>query len=240
MKPIEYQLPKHKQPVFAIVKGFLRIFIRKVRVVNLGEPLQNQCVYLSNHANKMGPVIYDMFFPVYNVKWGAYQMMGKYSERRAYLRDILYIKKNGRSKAYASFKAFYEGYFSKFFYRGLKLLPTYPDMRLIKTVKKSVEVLNDDTAIMIFPEDSNDGYNDEMSNFFSGFVLVLENFYRKNGEDVPVRCVYYHKKKRLIVVDESFYLHDFTAKGFDRNSIAEFMRNRVNGLYTRIENGEFD
>lgn len=240
MTKIEYQLPKHRQPVFGFVKVFLKIFIRKKRVVVLGEKLQDKCIYLANHANKMGPVMYDMYFPVYAVKWGAHQMLGKYAERRAYLRDVLYIKKNGYGRKKAAFKAFFEAYFSKFFYKGLKFLPTYPDMRLAKTVKKSVDVLNDNTAIMIFPEDSDAGYKDEMTHFFSGFVLVMENYFKKTGEDVPVRPVYYHKKKRLMVAGESMYLQDFSKAGLDRGAIAEVFKDKVNDLFARIERGEFD
>ena len=240
MKTIEYSLPKRRQRVFACVKSFLRIFIRKVRIVNLGEKLQDKCVYLCNHANKIGPLIYEMFFPVYSVKWGAFQMLGKYYERRAYLREVLYIRKNGRSKAYAGFKSFYEAYFSKFFYKGLKVLPTFTDMRLAKTIKKSVGLLKENIALMIFPEDSDKGYFDEPTGFFSGFTLVLENYFKKNGADVPVRCVYYHKKKRLMAVSESYYYRDFVKLGFDRYAVAEFMKDKTNELYRRIESGEFD
>lgn len=206
----------------------------------MGEPLEDKCIYLANHANKMGPVNYEVFFPLYTVKWGAHQMLGRYSERRAYLRDVLYTQKNGMRKGKAAFKAFFEAYFSKFFYKGMKFLPTYPDMRLIKTVKKSVEVLDDNTALMIFPEDSNAGYKDEMTNFFSGFVLVAESYFKKHGEDVPVRPVYMHKKKKLIAVGESVRLSELSAKGLDRNGVAEYMKVRVNELYSRIESGEFD
>ena len=237
---IEYQPPKHRQPFFGFIKGILKIFMRKRRVVVLGDKLQNKCIYLGNHANKMGPVSYEVYFPVYCVKWGAHQMLENYSERRKYLRDILYIQKNGMGRRKAAFKAFFEAYFSKFFYKGFKFLPTYPDARIIKTVKKSVEVLCDDTAIMIFPEDSNSGYKDEMTGFFSGFVLLMEKYFRKCGEDVPVRPVYYHKKKRLIVVGESIYLQNLCAKGLDRKEIAEYMKDKVNELYHRIESGEFD
>ena len=240
MKPIEYQLPKHKQPVFTCCKGVMRLFIRKKRVVVLGGELQNKCLYLANHANKMGPVNYDMFFPVYHVKWGAHQMLEGYSERRAYLRDVLYIQKNHMGKRKAAFKAFFEAFFSKYFYRGLKILPTYQDARLIRTVKKSADVLDDDTALMIYPENSNDGYHDMAAEFFPGFVMVMELYNKRHGEDVPVRPVYYHKKKRIMAVGEPLYLADFKAQGMNREEIAEAFRNKVNALYTRIESGEFD
>lgn len=162
---IEYQPPKKRQPVFACFKGLLRIFIRKVRVVSVGGEPDEHCLYLANHANKMGPMIYNMFFRPYHVKWGASPMLGNYKERYHYLRDVLYIQKNGSGKAIASFRAFFEAFFSKYVYKGMKLLPTYPDGRLARTVKKSVELLAQDIAIMIFPENSEEGYKDELTDF---------------------------------------------------------------------------
>ena len=107
-------------------------------------------------------------------------------------------------------------------------------------MKKSIRLLEQDIAVTIFPEDSGKGYFDELTGFFSGFTLVLEHYYKKNGEDVPVRCVYYHKKKRIMVVSESYYFQDFVKRRFDRNAVAEFMKDRTNELYRRIESGEFD
>lgn len=237
---IEYRPPKRKQPFYKFVKGIMRIFMKKKRVVVLGAPLEDKCLYLGNHANKMGPVSYDVFFPIDTVKWGAYQMLSSYGERKAYLRDVLYMQKNGMKRGIASFKAFFEAFFSQFFYKGMKFLPTYPDTRLIKTIKRSVEVLGDGTALLIFPEDSNAGYKDEVTGFFSGFVLVMESYRKKYGEDIPVRPVYLHKKKGVIVVGESVTLADFNALGLDRSGMAENMKDRVNELYRRIMSGEFD
>lgn len=234
---IEYRLPRRKQPFNAVVKGITRLFHKKIRTVSVDGKLDEKCLYLINHANKYGPFLYEMFFPVYNVKWGAAPMLGSYGERRKYLRDVLYIQKNGYSRGKAAFKSFFEAFFSKFFYKGMKMLPTYTDARLVKTVKKSVEILNE-SSIMIFPEDSNEGYFDEMKKFFSGFVLVMEQYYRKNKTDVPVRAVYYDKKRSVMAVGEPCYLHDF--EGLDREGIAEAMRLKVNALRERILSGEFD
>lgn len=235
---IEYEPPRKKQPVYACFKALLRIFVRKVRTVTLGGELSEPCLYLANHANKMGPMIYSMFFPVYHVNWGASQMLGNYRERYRYLRDILYIKKNGTGRAMASFRAFFEAFFSQFVYRGMKLLPTYTDGRLARTVKKSVELLGADISLMIFPENSDEGYKDELTDFFPGFVLVAKGYIKAQGKDIPTRPVYYHKKKRLIVVGEECFLSDFGAA--KKEEVAEAMRLKVNALYHRIEAGEFD
>ncbi len=240
MKPIEYQLPKHKQPVYGILKRILKFFMPKTKVVALGGKATERCLYIANHANKTGPFLHDLYLPVYSVKWGAHEMLEDYAARRAYLRDVLYIQKNKTGKRRAAFKAFFEAFFSKYFYRGIKVLPTYHDARLWHTVKKSVEVLSDDTALMIFPENSNDGYFDMLTEFVPGFVSVMSLYRKKKGEDIPVRPVYFHKKKRIMLIGEPSYLEEYLAQGMDRREIAEAFRNKVNDLYTRIESGEFD
>lgn len=236
---IEYRLPRRKQPFFACVKAVMRLFHRKIKTVSIDGKLDDKCLYLINHANKYGPILYELYFPVYNVKWGASQMLGSYGERRRYLRDVLYIQKNGYGRAMASFKSFFEAFFSAFFYKGMKMVPTYPDARLVKTVKKSADILNE-AAVMIFPEDSTDGYREVSERFLPGFVLVAEQYYRKNQTDIPIRAAYYNKEKRLIVVDEPCYLQDLKKEGVDREGIAEAMRVKVNALHDRIESGEFD
>ena len=240
MKPIEYSPPRRKQPVFACCKAFMRIFMRKVRVAAEGGAPQERCVYLANHANKMGPMKYEMFFPAYHVKWGAHQMLEGYGARRAYLRDVLYIQKNGTGRRLAAFKAFFEAFFSKYFYRGMKFLPTYPDARFARTVRKSVDVLDGGAAIMIYPENSDNGYADKVHGFYSGFVLLLGEYYKKHGEDVPVRPVYYHAKKRVIAVGEPCFLQEYVRQGLNREQIAAVFERKVNALCDRIEQGAFD
>lgn len=236
---IEYEPPKKRQPVFACFKALIRVFyIHKVRFVALGGELEEPCLYLANHANKIGPMVYSMYFPQYHVNWGASQMLGNYGDRYGYLRDVLYIQKNRTGRKMASFRAFFEAFFAPFVYRGIKLLPTYKDARLARTVKKSVSLLGDGTSLMIFPENSDDGYKVEPVDFFSGFVLVARGYNKVYGKDIPMRPVYYHKGKRLIVAGETCRLSDFgTAK---KEEIAEAMCAKVNELYRRIESGEFD
>ena len=187
---IEYDPPRKKQPVFACFKALIRPFVKKPRVVCLGGEPQEKCLYIANHANKMGPMMYSIFFGVYHVKWGASSMFGTYRERFRYLRDVLYVQKNKSGRRIATFRAFFEAFFSKYVYKGIKILPTYTDARLMRTIKKTVSLLGEGTAVMIFPENSAEGYKDVLIDFFAGFVLVAEKYRQRFGEDIPMRPVY--------------------------------------------------
>ncbi len=230
---IVFKMPSRKQPVFKIARKILKIFYPIKKVENLGEPLPNKCIIVSNHAAKVGPMTLELHFPCFCAKWGAHQMLGNYNMRFHYLRDVFYIQKQGFSKFKATLKAGFEALFSIYFYRGMKILPTFPDSRLRKTLQYSVDVLDNDMAVMVYPENSNEGYFDEMTQFFPGFVMLAETYFKKTGEDVPVYPAYFSNKQKKIVIGKPAYVQDYVKQGLDRYQIADRFKEQVNELYRK-------
>ena len=230
-KDIKWSLPKKRQPVWRVFKWIFRPFFLIKKVEFLGEEFPKKCIIISNHNNKKGPMVYEFSFPVRHATWGAYQMLGSYKMRFRYLRDILYIQKNGLGKCKATLKAGFESIFSIYTYRGMKVIPSYPDARFRKTLQYSMQCLDNDIAVSMYPEDSWEGYFDEMTHFFPGFVMLAEQYYKKTGEDVPVFPAYYGRKKKKIVVGKPLYVQDFVKQGLKRDEIAEKFRLEVNQLY---------
>lgn len=228
----EYKVPSKKQPVFKVVKKVMSWTIwRGIKVIILTETLPEKCILVANHSKKSGPMACEIALPIFTVKWGAHEMLGNYNSRRRYLKNIFYIKKQKYSKFRASIKAAFEAIFSKMVYKGIKLIGTYPDARLKNTLKKSIKVLNDNKAILIFPEDSNEGYFDEMTHFFPGFVILSEYYYKMYNEDLPIFPIYYKRDKKKMVVGEAIYVQDLIKQGMDREEIAQYYRDAVNNLY---------
>ena len=227
-----FQLPKRRQPVFSKVKKILRLFMR-VKVEVKCEDLPKKAILLSNHSAKSGPLAFELYYPNFHVTWGAHEMLGNYKSRYLYLRNVFYIQKQGKSKFVATVKAAFEAIFSIFFYRGIKILPTYTDMRFLYTVRNSISVLEDGSSLLIFPENSSKGYFDELTSAFPGFVMLAEQYKIKTGEDVPIIPAYYHRKSQKIVVERPRYLSEFKDKGMSRNEIAEYFKEEINGIYRR-------
>lgn len=228
---VKWKVPKRKQPVWKVVGACFRPFFKVKAVEFLGEKMPDKCIIVSNHNNKKGPMVFELNMPIFHATWGAYQMLGSYKDRFLYLRDVLYIQKNGLKKFPATLKAGFEAFFSLWIYRGMKILPSYPDARFRKTIGYSMQVLESGAAVSVYPEDSNQGYFDEMTHFFPGFVMLAETYYKKTGEDVPVFPVYYGRKKNKIVIGKPLYVQDFVKQGLDRYEIAEKFRLEVNQLY---------
>ncbi len=227
------KLPKiyRKHRLFAVVKGFLRIFKRKPRIVNLAGELPRRCIVVVNHSAKSGPLGMELFFPLPTVKWGAYEMLGKFSVRRAYLRDVFYMQKQGYGRVRAALLATFEAIFSPLVYRGMRVIASYGDGRLSSTIAASEEALGQNMAVMIFPENSSGGYYEEMREFFAGFVLLALRHRQGTGEDLPIVPCYYHPKRRFLAIGKPECAGALADRGLNKKQIAEYFKERVNQLF---------
>jgi hypothetical protein len=115
------------------------------------------------------------------------------------------------------------------FYKGLNLISTYRDMRLAHTLRESWEALRDGTSIVIFPEVSDKGYLDVLEGFHGGFLLLLE-FCKRRGMDVPVYVTYYNKENQAHVVDKPILYSELLRLYHDRESQAAYLLARCNRL----------
>ncbi len=226
----EYKVPSRRQPFFAPVKWIFKLFLGCKIVNEESNPLPERAILISNHSAKSGPMALEVSLPVFNVKWGAHEMLGNYRSRYNYLRNVLYIKKLKKGKLYSTVKAFIEAIFSLRLYRGMKFIGTYTDIRFASTVKDSMKVLDANASVLIFPEDSNEGYLDVLTSAFPGFA-VLAKQYKKRREEVPVIPLYYHKKSRRIFVGKAFLVSELEARGMTQEDIAEYGKDRINELY---------
>ena len=230
-KSKQFETPKRRQPFFSFIKKILRPFYRKPkRFINLAGELKKKSIIVVNHSAKAGPMGMEMYFPLFTVKWGAHEMMGNYHSRRRYLRDVFYMQKKGYGRVRAGFLAAFEAIFSKMIYKGVKVIKSYQDARLLRTLRESETVLNDNAAVLVFPENSNGGYLEEMTEFHPGFVLLAQYYYQRTGEDVPVYPCYYHVKNRAVAVGEPMSVNKMLSSGFSKEQVAEIFKDKVNSL----------
>lgn len=221
-----------RSPLFRCLKGFLKIFIRKPKVVNLNEDkeLEESAIYLSNHVGATVPLKLELYFP-HNFKfWGTHEMVFTYKERWQYLAHIYFKNKKHKSTFGSKVLATLVCPFMSMFYRGMKLIPTYTDGRSLGTIKFSTDFLNEGNSVIIFPENSSDGYHDVLTQYFAGFVLLAKNVFKKFGKNVKIYNMYYKKKGNTLIIDKYVTIKDILAKNKDIHEVAEHFKNRANEL----------
>ena len=227
----EFKVPSRRQPIYKLFRPFMKLAFKKPQIINLAGEIEDKSIILPNHSAKSGPPGLDLWFPKKTAKWGAYEMLGTYRMRRSYLKDILYIKKCGAKPFKAAFCATFLAMLSQFIYKGMWIMPSFPDMRLTKTLKYSKMALDANIPVIIFAENSNEGYKEVLTEFFPGFVMLSDKYYHDYNIDLPVYPVYYSVKKRIMAIDKPVYVQELKEQGMDRDSICKLLCDKVNNLY---------
>ena len=83
--------------------------------------------------------------------------------------------------------------------------------------------------IVIFPEDSTNGYLDQLEGFHGGFVSLCDALKRK-GIDVPVYCTFFKKKEGVYVVDCPVLYSEISRGTHSREEVAKKLLDRTNEL----------
>ncbi len=231
---VKFKLKK-RQPFFTCFKGIIKLFLKKPKVINLNDKIEEKSILIANHCNIRGPWLYELYLPKKHALWGAHEMLGNYSSRKKYLRDVFYIQKQGYSRRKASFIATIFAVFSPMLYKGMRVLPTFQNARLKETVKRSLDIINNNVPVMIFPEDSSKGYFETLTALLPGFVTLSDAYYKKTGIDLPVYPIYYSTQKKVMIIGKPCYVQEYVSQGLNRKQIAEIYLSKINELNDLIK-----
>lgn len=222
-----------KQPFWAIIKGILRVFLKKPRIVNYNDEIPTDGILVGPHMWKKGPLYLSIFFPKKIAIMGASPMLGSYKERFHYLRDVFYIQKCHKKKFPSTLRAGFEAIFSKYMYKGMHLIPSYEDIRLMQTISDIKGTLDNGVPVVIFPEDSDKGYQLVMDRIHEGYITIVKFLNKKRQKDTPIYPYYFHPDRHLIVIGSPFYLSEFEGK--KNEEIVEFTKEKINDLNPWLE-----
>ena len=231
-KKREYRLKLKRGKIFTFFKKLISIFKRKPAIINLsGEELKDKAIYLSNHAGAGGPLSYELYFPKRITNWGAHEMTEGYRSRWKYLYHVFYRQKLHWNKFRAFIVATLFAPISILCYRAIGLIPTYTDARFHSTVRSSCQILDENSALLIFPEDSSKGYVEPPTSFFQGFVAMSKLYKKLRNEDVPVYNCYYSAKARSLVVSKPIYVNKMLESGMSVEDITKEALRIMRELY---------
>ncbi len=228
----EYQLKIKRSRSFRLFKNFLSIFSAKPEIINLGpDPLADQAIYISNHQGASGPMKFELYFPKVITTWGIHNMCGNYKMRWQYLYHVFYQQKLHWRKFPSFIVATFFAMISIHIYRAIGLISTYQDARLLSTFRNSTKVLDAGSALLIFPEDSSEGYIDPPPSFNKGYIMMAKKYYQHSKIDLPIYPVYYSKKRKKMIVSAPMYVNQLISDGHSDDEINDFFLKECHRLY---------
>lgn len=210
-------------------KNLLKIRYRKPNFIYLGEKPTNSSVILSNHIGARVPLTLEIYadFPIRY--WGTYEMNFGFKKLYRYQTITYYHGKKGWNIHLARLFCLIASPLTNLFYKGLRLISTYPDYRLRETISTSIDFIESGGNVVIFPEDSSKGYFEEMKYFFSGFALLAERAL-KHGRDIPIYVSYLRPKYNTYIFEKPIYYSELKKLHPDKKDMAKYLLERTNNL----------
>ncbi len=214
---------------FRVLKKLMQIRYKKPRFVYLGEPFENGALILSNHEGTDAPMSLEIYCDKPVRMWGAHEMNSGLVSLYKYQTNIYFHEKKHWNIHLARLFCLIASPLTNLFYAGFDLISTYRDVRLVKTLRESIDALKSGDNIVIFPEDSKNGYLPELDGFHEGFVLLAE-FCQKKNMDIPIYVSYFRKSDKTYIFDAPVKYSELSAKYKSREQIARYLCNRCNEL----------
>ncbi len=226
-----YSSKENRRAWFRGLKKFLRITGRykKPEFIFLGKEFERGGLILSNHEGTDAPLSLELYTSIPIRMWGAHEMNSGVIKMYKYQSRVYYHEKKHWNLHLARLFCLIASPITNIFYKGLNLISTYKDARFVKTIHESIDALKCGENIVIFPEDSTNGYLDTLEGFHAGFVMLAEVAY-KRGIDVPIYVTYFNKKRLKYMVDSPIYYSELAQGGKSRTEIATILLNRCNEL----------
>lgn len=209
-----------------------------------GKAVETKSILIANH-NGAGVTAYRIFLKDRFMSWTAYQIFGGFLTRWKYLYHIFYRKK----LKYKKFRSFILATLLGAVYPLVRIIvgfiPVYYDSRLIQTLKHSMESLNSNIPVFITPENAEEGYQkkeegypQEITELFKGFLSLSKIYYDKYKIDLPIyTAIYTTVGRKKIVVGKPMYYQELL-KTYSQSEILEIFRNYMNWLYKEYSYNE--
>lgn len=226
-----YNLEKNrKKPAYRIARFLNYVIFRKPKFNFTKEQLPDEPVlFLSNHVGKKAPSKIELYYPRDFRMWGAHENTEGFKSIHRYLTFTYYYQKKHLPRWFAWFVGTIVSPFVYAQMLGMRVIPTYRDQNFYTTLKLSVKEFEEGRDIVIYPEDSENGYNEEIERFFSGFVSLLEVLHRK-GHDVPIFVAYFNKKTNSFNISELIRYSSLKETYSSNDEVADALRIKMNSL----------
>ena len=214
---------------FRGLKNIMKFRYPRPTFIYLGEKFGNGGIILSNHEGTDAPLSLEMYCDKPLRMWGAYEMNSGVVKMYKYQSCVYYHEKKHWNLHLARLFCLIASPLTNMFYKGFNLISTYRDGRFLKTLRESYTALQNGENVVIFPEQSDKGYLEELEGFHLGFVALCE-VCKKRGMDVPVYVTYFRKKDLTYIIDKPILYSELSANGETKEEIAKKLLDRCNEL----------
>jgi len=215
---------------FRALKKIMKIRYKEPEFIYLdGKNIKQGSIILSNHEGTDAPMAFEIYHKSNFRMWGAHEMNSGLIELYKYQTKVYYHEKKHWNIHAARAFCLIASPLTNLFYSGLNLISTYKDSRFVKTIKESYKSLQNGENIIIYPEDSTNGYLSELEGFHAGFAMLCE-YCKRKGFDVPIYVTYFKKNENVYIIDKPVMYSEISEGVDSKEQIAKRLCDRCNEL----------
>lgn len=168
---------KKKPLLFRLIVKIVKIFYRKRIFIGTENLPSSKAVVVGNHAQLHGPLTSQLYFPTNKKIWCIGEMMNKKEVQKYAYKDFWSLKPKW-IRWFFKIVSYLIVPIAPFFFNNADTIAVYKDRRIVKTFKTTINEIQNDNNIIIFPECSNE-YNEIVNEFQVGFIDVARIYYEK-------------------------------------------------------------
>ena len=220
---------KNREGWYEQFKKIMTKRYKRPRFIFLGKEIEEGSIIISNHEGTEAPMSLELYLDTPLRMWGAHEMNSGLVKMYKYQSRVYYHEKKHWNIHLARLFCLIASPLTNLFYKGLNLISTYRDTRFVKTLKESYRTIENNESVVVFPEDSTNGYLEQLEGFHAGVVMLAEYCYKK-GRDVPIYVSYIKKNTLEYVFDKPIMYSQLKNMYQGREEISAYLLDRCNSL----------
>ena len=211
--------------LYIIIKGLVRIFYRKMKVVGLENLPEKNAIIVGNHTQMNGPICGELFMPENCYTWCAGEMM-HLKEVPAYAFSDFWSQKPKWLQPFYRFLSYLIAPLAACIFTNARTIAVYRDMRIMSTFKETLKTLENGRNVLIFPE-KDEKYNNILYTFQENFIDVAKLYYKKTGISLTFVPMYIAPKLNSMYIGKGIRFESINKIEEERKRISDYLSDEI-------------
>ncbi len=174
--------------LFTLVARVLRLAYRRPKLLDFDvvDP-SGPSIFVANHQGSYGPIALMLFLPFSAYPWVTHEIVDR-TRAANYIEYDFVRKELSLAPPLSTWLARLIGRVCVVLMQSLQAIAVYRGSRRISTtIAESCRYLDAGRWLLVFPEISDEAYNETLDRFDTGFVAIARRYFELNG-----RCVRFY------------------------------------------------
>ena len=186
------------------------------------------CVLVGNHAQMYGPIASELYLPRAHTIWCVGEMMDR-KEVPAYAFKDFWSLKPKWTHWFYRLLSHAIARLSEYVFTHAHTIPVYHDVRVMTTIRRSMEKLQEGADIVIFPE-KGEADNNILCRFQENFADLARLYYRKTGTALRFVPMYTAPALQSVHFGEPVHYNPEAPADEERKRICGELASAITGL----------